>query len=296
MKTDSIFYRVFQAAPGILFELLGQSPDLAQGYQFESVEIKQLAFRLDGVFLPKPDTADQTVIFLEVQFQHDPVFYHRFMAEIHLFLKLHPQTFDWRAVVIFPRPSAEPRETRLFRNLLSSDQVYRIYLNELPAESDNSVGLGLMRLIVMKQKEAIAQAKDLLDRVRPRSSTEPQFAAIIELIETVIVYKFPKLSREAIEEMLGLSGLKQTRVYQDALQEGRQEGRQEGEQAGLLKGKLEGEQSLILRLLNRRIGDVSPELRSQVQALALTQLESLGEALLDFSEPTDLINWLKSHS
>ncbi len=214
------------------------------------------------------------------------------MAEIHLFLKLHPQTFDWRAVVIFPRPSAEPLETRLFRNLLGSDQVYRIYLNELPAESGDSVGLGLMRLIVMKQKEAIAQAKDLLARVRQRSSTEPQFAAIMELIETVIVYKFPKLSREAIEEMLGLSELKQTRVYQDALQEGRQE----GEQAGLLKGKLEGEQSLILRLLTRRIGDVSSELQSQVQALSLTQLESLGEALLDFSELNDLVNWLKSHS
>jgi predicted transposase/invertase (TIGR01784 family) len=284
VKTDSIFYRLFQAAPGILFELLGQSPDLAQGYQFESVEIKQLAFRLDGVFIPKPDTPDQTVIFLEVQFQHDPVFYHRFMAEIHLYLKLHPKTFDWTAVVIFPRPSAEPRETRLFRNLINSDQMHRIYLNQRPVELDDSVGIGLMRLIVMKQKEAIAQAKNLLNRVQQRSSTDPQFSAILEIIETVIVYKFPKLSREAIEKMLGLSELKQTRVYQDALQE--------GEQTGVLKGKLEGERSLILRQLTRRIGDVNLELRSQIQSLSLTQLESLGEELLDFSTPNDLVKWL----
>jgi predicted transposase YdaD len=67
LKTDSIFYRIFQSSPGIMFELLGQSPDFAQGYQFESVEVKQVAFRLDGVFLPKPDTVHQTVIFLEVQ-------------------------------------------------------------------------------------------------------------------------------------------------------------------------------------------------------------------------------------
>jgi predicted transposase YdaD len=74
-------------------------------------------------------------------------------------------------------------------------------------------------------------------------------------------------------------------------QEIRQEGRQEGEQSGALK---EG-QSLILRLLTRRIGEVSPEMRLQVQALSLPQIEALGEALLDFSEPADLDEWLRSH-
>jgi predicted transposase YdaD len=59
LKTDSIFYRIFQTDPGILFELLGQSPDLAQGHEFRSAEIKQLAFRIDGVLLPKPDAPNQ---------------------------------------------------------------------------------------------------------------------------------------------------------------------------------------------------------------------------------------------
>jgi len=36
----------------------------------------------------------------------------------------------------------------------------------------------------------------------------------------VFVYKFPKLSREEIETMLGLSELKQTKVYQEAVEEG----------------------------------------------------------------------------
>jgi predicted transposase YdaD len=72
-------------------------------------------------------------------------------------------------------------------------------------------------------------------------------------------------------------------------QEIRQEGRQEGEQTGVLR-----EQSLILRLLTRRIGEVSAERQSQIQALPLTQLEVLGEALLDFSKPADLDEWLRS--
>ncbi len=68
-----------------------------------------------------------------------------------------------------------------------------------------------------------------------------------------------------------------------------------GFERGVQEG-LQNERSLILRLLTRRIGDVSPELRSQVQSLSLQMLEELGEALLDFSEPSDLVNWLKSQS
>ena len=74
-------------------------------------------------------------------------------------------------------------------------------------------------------------------------------------------------------------------------QEIRQEGRQEGEQTGVLR-----EQALILRQLTRRIGEVSSERQSQLQALSLSQLEALGEALLDFSGPTDLDEWLRSQS
>jgi predicted transposase YdaD len=81
-------------------------------------------------------------------------------------------------------------------------------------------------------------------------------------------------------------------IRQESLQEGREEGRQEGEQTGVLRG----EQSLILRQLTRRIGEVDPEMRLQVQALSLTQIEALGEALLDFSQPADLEEWLRTRS
>jgi predicted transposase YdaD len=67
---------------------------------------------------------------------------------------------------------------------------------------------------------------------------------------------------------------------------------QEGEQTGALK---EG-RSLVLRLLARRLGEVTPERRSQIQALSLIQLEALGEALLDFTQPVDLDEWLRSLS
>lgn len=52
MKTDTIFYQLFQAFPSIFFELINRTAEEAATYEFTSREIKQLAFRLDGLFLP----------------------------------------------------------------------------------------------------------------------------------------------------------------------------------------------------------------------------------------------------
>lgn len=56
-------------------------------------------------------------------------------------------------------------------------------------------------------------------------------ALILELIETILVYRLPTLTRKEIQTMLGLTDrdLKQTHFYQEVFTEGQQEGRQEGE-------------------------------------------------------------------
>lgn len=80
-------------------------------------------------------------------------------------------------------------------------------------------------------------------------------------------------------------------VYEKWRQETLQEGRQEGMQLGLYQG----ERSLVLRLLSRRIGNLSPNVLSRVEALSLPQLEMLGEALLDFTGSDDLMTWLQAN-
>ncbi len=75
--------------------------------------------------------------------------------------------------------------------------------------------------------------------------------------------------------MLGIT-LEQTRVYQEAKEEGREE----------------EAKSLILRQLTRRVGELPESVRIQIDTLSLMQLESLGEALLDFSNLSDLEVWL----
>jgi predicted transposase/invertase (TIGR01784 family) len=222
--------------------------------------------------------------------QDDPEFYHRFFAEIHLYLKLHPKTVDWQAVVIFPSRNIEPKSRHLHRANLNSDQVHRVYLDDFKDSSTESLGIGLMQLIVTDTADAIAKAKELLTRTEPLSKTDDKFSAIMETIETIIVYKFPSLSREEIERMLGLSELRQTKVYQEALKEGREEGIAEGEQTGAVKEA----RSLILRQLSRRVGTLPANVEAQIQALVLLQLEALGEALLDFGGLDDLVSWLRA--
>ncbi|NBD17472.1 MAG: DUF4351 domain-containing protein [Cyanobacteria bacterium] len=45
---------------------------------------------------------------------------------------------------------------------------------------------------------------------------------------------------------------------------------------------------LILRLLNRRFGELDSNLVEPIQALGVSELEMLAEALLDFSTVADL--------
>jgi predicted transposase YdaD len=113
---------------------------------------------------------------------------------------------------------------------------------------------------------------------------------------TIAVYKFAHLSRQEVEAMSGVS-LAETKVYQEAkangIAEGKTEDIAEDRTEGKAEGQLEERRSLILRQLSRRVGELTPTLRSQVQALSLAQLESLGESLLDFVGIEDLERWLR---
>jgi hypothetical protein len=66
------------------------------------------------------------------------------------------------------------------------------------------------------------------------------------------------------------------------------------QQAELI-GEAREAQSLILRLLDRRVGNISIELQERVKSLSLERLEDLGEALLDFTNLAELEAWLSQN-
>jgi hypothetical protein len=91
-----------------------------------------------------------------------------------------------------------------------------------------------------------------------------------------------KLAREEQELIMKLSP-----IYLEKLEESKQIGIKEGlqQEANLL----------IVRLLRRKLGNLSPELEKQINSLPLKTLEDLGEALLDFNSVDEAIDWLKNH-
>ena len=74
--------------------------------------------------------------------------------------------------------------------------------------------------------------------------------------------------------------MKESVVYQDILGQGE------------IKGTQKGEANLVLKLLNRRLGDIPVNLTEQIREMSVEQLENLGEALLDFQSLEALVDWL----
>jgi len=226
VKRDSIYYQLFQRFPQLIFELTDYRPARASDYRFESVEVKETSFRIDGVFLPPEDAKPRVVLFAEAQFQRDEGLYHRLFTESMIYLNRNQSQYDdWYCVVIFPSRRLEPKDTRTHRIFLNSDQVQRIYLNELGSADTLPMGLSLMQLTIANKRSMAKQAKELMERVELESANALYKTQIIDIITTIAVYKFPTLSRKEVEAMLGLTGitLEQTRFYQEVKAEARAE-------------------------------------------------------------------------
>jgi len=190
IKTDSLFYRLFQIRPQLLFELVSASGELASRYEFRSVEVKQLAFRMDGLFVPTTEASSDPFYVVEVQFQPDEQLYYRLFAELFLYLRQYQPSHPWRVVVIYPTRGVERNVDVHFEPLLNSEQVTRIYLNELPETENSPLGIRLVKLIVANEREVPQRAQALLNQTNQQLAHSTQQQDIIELIESIVVYKF----------------------------------------------------------------------------------------------------------
>jgi Domain of unknown function (DUF4351) len=147
-------------------------------------------------------------------------------------------------------------------------------INQLPCTQETL----LLRLLGegKTQRQAIAEvlAFDIED---------PRRSSILKLLASwKISIEITEQVAEAEKELLM------------ALSKAYLEWEQQTEQRGLQQG-LQRERSLVLRLLNRRVGTLPEELETQISALPVDELENLGDALLDFTSLSDLQLWLRSH-
>ena len=291
MKTDTLFYQLFNTFHTLLFELIERPIAEAEGYEFSSVEVKEKAFRFDGIFSPKAE--DKPIYLLEVQFQQKEDFYWEYLSEIYLYLNQYRPQQEWQAIAIFARRSYEPKPRSHVQEMLDCQRIRRVYLEDLLERETDSFAIGIIQLILSSESQAVAMARHLGEKIERENNTEIQ-EQVLELIETVLVYKFPKLSRQEIEAMFTYSDLKQTRVYQEARAEGEQRGEQRGLKLGEQRGLVKGQATMLLRMLSRKFGQITPTLRGKVNKLSAKQLENLAEDLFDLETIADLNNWLKT--
>ncbi len=153
---------------------------------------------------------------------------------------------------------------------------------------DLSIPVAATVLTILDQDSAPQAARDLLTRTEEEIATLKQREDLIDIITSIMVYKFANLSRQEIRAMLGLDLTTEPRAIREAKDEGPQEGRIEGQRMEAL--------TLIMRLLTRRLKQELPEqMRLRLVAMPLARLEELSEALLDFSSIADLENWLSEN-
>jgi hypothetical protein len=57
-----------------------------------------------------------------------------------------------------------------------------------------------------------------------------------------------------------------------------------------------GEQKIINRQIKKLFPNISPELESQINALSISQIESLADDIFNFQSLDDLINWLNQQN
>ncbi|NJM47069.1 MAG: Rpn family recombination-promoting nuclease/putative transposase [Alkalinema sp. RU_4_3] len=220
METDSLFYRLFQEKPKLIFELLGEKVPRTI-YTFGSYEIKQTSLRADGVLQPK--SPNSPIVFVEAQGYSTlkNKFYPSFFAKICMFLHDYEPPNDWRAVILFTKRKYDTGVPHHYREFDTSDRLQRIYLDEMPVEiADCSLEVGLIQLFGLNKQSAFDRASEILHQTQQRTSDAIEQQRVLEWIVTVFVHKFPKLSREEIKTMLGTKvELRKTRFYQEIEEE-----------------------------------------------------------------------------
>ena len=278
MKTDKLFYTIFLSQPSLIHELIPSIPPDCE-YTYKAPVIKETEFRLDGVLTPVRE--DLPLIFLEAQMQRDSEFYGRYFAELFLYLYQYKIKTAWLGLLIIKNRQDDLGLELPYENELKT-RITRLYLEDLLPLKDLTPNLALLKLIVVDNSEVANLGKSIL----MDAENEGEFQRRFRLIEAILKSKLPQLTIEEVLEMFDLKTAKMPEL---------------GAYEALVKywedkGEERGEAKLLIRLLTRRCGALSDELQAKIQALSIPELESLGEALLDFQGMEDLDNWFQGNN
>jgi predicted transposase/invertase (TIGR01784 family) len=262
--------------------LLGKSVSLVQ---LSSSELSLEPIRADSLLQVG---SEEAILHLEIQTQPDPKMAFR-MADYRLRVYRRFPQKAMRQVVIYLKPTSSALVYQTcfeIPGMRHEFEVVRLW------EQPPSLFLqspGLLPLAVLAQTE---DRPDLLRQVATQIGTIANKDLQNSLVTASAILAGLRLEPELVVQILRQDIMQDSAVYQAILKKGREEGLQTGREEGLQAGRQEGEAKLVLKLLTRRIGTVPEPIREQIYFLSLSQLEALGESLLDFTTLQDLEAWL----
>lgn len=281
MKTDPLFYELFQAAPQTFFELLQITPPCA--YRFESITVKASEKRIDGVL--EPLETGCPLYFLEVQAFPDEVIYWREMREVATFFEQRPLLKDneWQAIVLWLNKEDDPGfgTLRLLTRkpkpqLVSLDLIQ--LLRKLP---ENSLALNVLRPLLVEDEHDVRQnVVQWVENIRQATDLDINLEErLISVFSQLIEQKFRTLNYKELSQMLRLTPLRETTSGQELLKDDRVE---------------------ILSALLQAKFKVSPEvmetLQGELQKLPLESLKLLASQHLNIPTVEQLEIWIAEHS
>jgi predicted transposase YdaD len=183
-----------------------------------------------------------------------------------------------QVVVLLLAPSPET----VIETAFSLETTYHEYRVIRMWEENPEVFLNQPSLLPLAPLAATTQPQILLQRVveqvdQLEPEQRPEISAYTQILAGL------KYDQDLIRRLFQEGMMRESVIYQEILAEGEQRGEQRGERR---------ERALILRQLNRRVGELPQQVRLRLEILSLEQLENLGEALLDFQAISDLETWL----
>jgi len=269
---NTLKYLVEQYPEQFIRWLLASEP---RDIQILKTELNQEPIRADSVtFL---QTANQI---LHIEFQTLPASTPPLpLRMLDYWVRLYRQyNCDIEQVVIFLKPtSSEAAFVEQFtaRNTSHRYRIIRMWEQNPEPLLTSSALLPLATLAQTDSPETLLQQIAVKVSMIEETAIQQSISACTQLLAGLV------FDTQLVRQLFRREDMRESVIYQEILQEGREEGRQ-------------SELRLVMRQLTRRIGAINLQLQSQIENLSLTQLEDLGEALLDFATEEDLLNWLNN--
>ncbi|MCZ8222845.1 MAG: Rpn family recombination-promoting nuclease/putative transposase [Microcystis sp. LE19-84.1B] len=244
--------------------------------ELEPTELLLDPIRVDSlIFLQSED------LILHIEFQTDPKEDIPFsMADYRLRIyRQFPRKRVYQVVIYLRKNQSAAVKINTFELLELQHRYNVVRLWEVPSETFLDVS-GLLPFAVLSQTDNPAKILQQVARQIEKISDNIErnnIAASTGIIAGLV------LNQSIIKRLLKEEIMKESVIYQEILAKGITEGE--------ILGFKKGEANLILKQINRRVGNISTDWVNKIQELSLEQLEDLGEALLDFTSQSDLINW-----